>query len=157
PENVWRLQSELNSDWRRVAVLPLTAANGLNLDEDTCRMLQDALRLELARGGQFEVTEVPGTRLQSWIGQRQVRAQDSVPASLLPALKDNLAADLVLFVEITEFSAYGPLRVGWHLKLMSTSDACPVWEADHLFDSAQPAVARGAEQHDRKTAGKSQF
>lgn len=153
PANVWKLQERFSPDLRRVAVLPVTAAAGVPMDEDSRQMLEDALRAQLARGHRLEVVSVPAARLRAWTGRPSARAQEVLPAKLFASLKEAFACDLVLFVEVTEFRAYAPLRVGWHLKLVDAAGQVPWWEADELFDGSNQRVANAARRDSRTRIG----
>ena len=142
--NVHTSHRKLASDIRRVAVLPSTCdTSDANLQAGR-EILETLLREELGKTKLFEVITVSPEQLKEWTGRKSWAAEDVLPTTLLPTLREKLDCDVVLFSRVTQFRAYPPLAVGLSLKLVVASDAEQLWALDEVFDPGEPSVAVGA-------------
>ena len=60
------------------------------------------------------------------------------------------ACDAVLFCQLTSYKPYVPLAIGWRLKLVDVQTQKVLWEADEVYDASDAAVARNAQQFQKK-------
>ena len=142
--NVHEAHRKLAADIRRVAVLPSTCdTTDANLQSGR-EILETILREELGKTKKFEVIIVSPEQLKEWTGRKSWAAEDVLPTTLLPTLREKLDCDVVLFSRVTQFRAYPPLAVGLSLKLVVASDAEQLWALDEVFDAGEPSVAVGA-------------
>jgi len=148
PANIFGRTRPLPPDFRRVAVLPLTAL-GPDL-ESAQNQLEPVLREELSRTKRFELVQITSAQLEEWTGRGSWSTAEVLPQELLNKLRDLLACDGVLFSQLTQFHAYPPLAVGWNLKLVEVKSGQVIWAADEVFDAGKSGVADGARQYQVK-------
>ena len=144
PSNVYRSMESLPADLRRVAVLPLTAlGSGSDLQAGQ-QSLQPVLIQELTKAQRFEIVAVSAEKLRRWGGKTHWKAEEPFPAELLSKLREQYSCQAVIFAEVTQFQAYGPLQIGWRLKLIESRRGEIVWAADEVFDAGVPEVSTAA-------------
>jgi len=68
----------------------------------------------------------------------------------LPQIQSATGCDAILFAHVRPFHAYKPLAVGWNLKLVECKTAEIFWSVDEVFDSAEAAVAKAAQDYGRQ-------
>lgn len=144
PGNVYRSMESLPADLRRVAVLPLTAAGAESDLQAGQQSLHPILIQELTKAQHFEVVAVSAEKLRRWGGKTHWKAEEPFPTELLSKLREQYSCQAVIFAEVTQFHAYGPLQVGWRLKLIEARRGEIVWAADEVFDAGVPEVATAA-------------
>jgi hypothetical protein len=128
--------------FRRVAVLPLTAA-GTEL-ADALPVLETVVAEEFGKSKRFEILRISPDELQGWVGSKQVDSTRVLPRALLTRAKEELMCDGLLFSQVTQFHAYPPLAIGWSLKLVDVRSGAILWAADEVFDASQQSVVNGA-------------
>ena len=74
-------------------------------------------------------------------------AASTLPPELLPMLQREFAADAVLFVDLTAYSAYRPLLLGLRAKLATIDGTRLLWSFDDSFAASNPAVANSARHY----------
>jgi len=143
PDNVFAYPAKLSLDFRRVAVLPLAAADTGDLPAG-CEALAPVLRAQLVATKKFEVAAVDADGLRRRTGRAAWTGGEVLPPDFLAYLRREYDCDGVLFAELTTYRAYAPMAIGWRFKLVDTRTGQVLWAADELFDAAQPAVAKAA-------------
>lgn len=147
PANIYRSKETLPADMRRVAILPIVSSSSSISDSDAALdSNSEILARELGASHAFEVVQVSPDKLRRWSGRVQWKADEPFPLELMAKLREQYSCQAVLFAEMTHFHAYGPLQVGWRLKLVETRRGEIVWAADELFDSGVPEVATAAKR-----------
>jgi hypothetical protein len=155
--NAYRLDDRLPPQCRRVAVLPL-ACNASEPDaEEGARTLEPVLHTELAKCALFELVFISPEELRHWTGKTAWAAEEKLPVDLLGRVRAASGCDAVLFARLAHYRPYGPLQVGFNLKLVDAADPRVIyWAADQVYDAGQPAVARQAKgfYHHQAYAGR---
>lgn len=127
---------------RRVVVLPLWA--GEVTSAETAASLDPILLTSLAQQHRFEVVTLSRADCQRRYGAEALSGARALPHDLFATLQREFAADAVLFVDLTSFEPYPPLRLGLRAKLASIDGAKLVWTFDEVFSAESPAVANSA-------------
>jgi hypothetical protein len=144
PQNVYCSLGQLPVHVRRVAVLPMIAAQRSTEFEAGCEILEPTVAEELGRTHKFELIRVPPEQLRRLTGRPGWSAEESLPPRFLERLRDEFDCDAVLFLRLTQFRAYPPLAVGLSFKLVEVDKAEFIWAVDEVFDASQAAVVIGA-------------
>jgi len=147
PANV-KAVAKIPDGIRRVVVLPV--AGGPMLTEETLLKLDSVCQSELTRTGRFEVVPLSRDKLAEITGSRQISSVDKLPVVLIDKLfniYNSYGADAVLFIDVTTYSAYPPLKLGLRTKLARVTDGEIIWAADNVFAAAEIAVANSARHH----------
>jgi hypothetical protein len=126
---------------RRIAVLPVLGG-GLVSDGEMA-LLEPAVLAALQRTQRFETVPIDRAKLERMFGAAQLSPVAVLPRDIFSRLKDEYAVDGVLFVEITAYTPYAPLKLGLRARLVGL-DASTLWSFDTLFSAAEPAVANSA-------------
>lgn len=146
-DNVFGAAATLPNDFRRVAVLPITADRDDWQAVDARVQLQPVLQQELAKAQRFEVVAVSPETLRAWTGREAWGTEERLPDDLFEKLRAEFGCDAVLFSKLAPYHAYEPLVVGWKLTLVDVGDGGIVWAADEVFDAGHRAIANGAERY----------
>jgi len=147
PANV-KAAAKIPDGVRRVIVLPV--AGGPMPTEETLLKLDAICQGELTRTGRFEVVPLSRDKLAEITGSRQISSVDKLPVVLIDKLfniYNSYGADAVLFIDVTTYSAYPPLKLGLRTKLARVTDGEIIWAADNVFAAAEIAVANSARRH----------
>jgi len=152
PTNFFCAVAALPAHLRRVAVLPISVADG-DWEAATGRdALREVLVAELGKAQRFEVVAVSSRQMRALSGREALRPDEAVPAELLRQLRTQLGCDGALFVHLQPYRPYPPLKLGWNLKLADLHTRQILWAADEVFDASEEPVARAAlryaHQHD---------
>jgi hypothetical protein len=108
----------------------------------------DAVIVAALQGeNRFEVVPFPRQEVQRRYHRVELSSASALPHGLLGQLREDLAVDAVLFVDLTVFSAYRPLRIGLRAKLAATEGSRLIWSFDDTFAADDPAVANSARRH----------
>jgi hypothetical protein len=148
--NIFRLSDSLPSDFRRVAVLPMTSSE---LDPSMLasrNTLEGTLQTELLKTKRFELIWIAPDSLQRWTGRRTWDSEEKLPADLFATLREKTACEGILFCRLSRFSPYPPLVIGWNLKLVDVVRTNTLWSADEIFDAAEPAVSNSARRYEQR-------
>lgn len=140
----------LPSDVRRVLVLP--AASDVTMAEEQLIKLDEVVRTTLGQTSQFEISPLSREECARITGKRAVRSTDILPYNFLGKLASDHAVDAVLFIDITSYSPYPPLRVGLRAKLARTSDNSLLWAFDTVFSATEPKTVNSARRYWINTA-----
>lgn len=123
---------------RRVVLLPMTLSDDASTSSAGRDTLQPLLISELGKTKHFEVIQLTSAQLKQWTGRAEWTAEDPIPPDALGRMREETAADAVLFARLTQFRAYQPIAVGWSLKLVSLVDARILWSVDGSSMPANP-------------------
>ncbi|MFA6544194.1 MAG: hypothetical protein WCS99_07195 [Limisphaerales bacterium] len=145
PGNVHRPAASLPASLRRVAVLPLAATEGQELQSGR-EMLTESPGQVLTRSGLFEVVTISERQLHQWTGRRSLAADETLPRNLLVKVREETGCDGVLFARLTRFQSYPPTVVGWNLQLVAVPGAEIIWGVDEVADARNPGVVSGMQQ-----------
>ncbi|MBE7498740.1 MAG: hypothetical protein HS113_00175 [Verrucomicrobiales bacterium] len=148
PANVHRQASTLPVSLRRVALLPVTAAEDITAQSGV-RTLEPVLVAEVRKQGLFEVVPVSRAELREWTGRERWRREEPLPADLLATVREQTGCDAVLFSELSVYQPYPPLMVGWHLSLVEVWTHAAYWSVDEVFDAGSPEVIAAAQAYYR--------
>lgn len=156
PANVYVLSDSLPASLRRVAVLPVTTANGSPSQVAGVETLQPILQSELGKTKRFEVVVVSKEQLRQWTAEARWRtdvstwkADEPLPMDFFDKLQKETGSDAVMFCQVTRYQAYQPLAVGWKLTLAANGAATNataqiLWSVDEVVDAGEPQVAKAA-------------
>lgn len=147
PTNVHVHPSDRLAQVRRVVLLPMTLSDLASTSAAGRDTLQPLLLSELGQTKHFEVIQLTSAQLKQWTGRAEWTAEDPIPPDALGRMREETAADAVLFARLTQFRAYQPLAVGWSLKLVSLTDARILWAVDEVFDAGEPTVVNAARRY----------
>jgi hypothetical protein len=146
PGNVFISTPVLPAELKRVLVLPLACEPADGDLSDGCKMLNSILRAELIKAGRFEVVSADSETLSRCTGRLGWTGAEALPDNFFGTLKRVYGCDAVLFCQLTVFRANAPLAIGWRLKLADAQTHKILWAADEVFDAADSAVAKNAQE-----------
>lgn len=150
PQNVFVASPVLPKDLKRIVLLPLVGGESRVDLNSGCEMLDCILQAELVKTKKFEVTPVGPEMLRSLTGRSGWTGSEILPVDFFASLQRAYGCDAVLFCQLTEFRAYAPLAAGWRMKLVDAHTQKIIWAADEVFDAAEPAVAKSAQQFQKQ-------
>jgi len=139
--------ARLPAGLRRVVLLPVAGAAGI--PDETLASLDSVMAPVLQQQARFEVVTLSPAALQRLTGRARWLSTDALPAGLLASLAQETGANAAVFVDLTSFSAYPPLSLGFRTKLVSFPDGAILWAFDQVFSTGDPAMANSARHHDR--------
>lgn len=126
---------------RRVVLLPAAAGN--LMPPETKDALDPIFATALERQQRFEVVSVSRDELAKTFGFQEVSSTDALPNDFLQELGEKYGAQAVMFVDVTSYFAYGPLRLGLRCKLAEVKSHALLWSFDEVYNTSNPAVANG--------------
>lgn len=147
PENIYRAQRSLPVTTRRVAVLPATSDQNQSDLSAGLEVMSPIVTEELAKLHRFELVVVSPQQLRIWTGRSAWRAEETLPASLLHQLREQLDCDAVMFSRLTQYRPYAPLAVGLSFKLADIEKGDLLWAVDEVVDAGEPEVVNGARRY----------
>jgi hypothetical protein len=127
---------------RRVVVLPVWS--GVSASVETAASLDPVLLEALNHAQRFEVVALSRENALRLFRAESFSSASALPHGLMSALKRDFAADAVLFVDVTVYSAYRPLALGLRAKLATIDGTRLVWTFDNVFSADNAAVANAA-------------
>ena len=127
---------------RRVVLMPLQASAAV--PADSLAALDDVFAAALGRENRFEVVTLSREECVRRLGDESLATTATLPARFLERLQAEFGAQAVLFVDVTTFRAYRPLRLGVRAKLAETGSGRLIWTFDNVFAADEPAVANAA-------------
>jgi hypothetical protein len=146
--NVFRKDTVLPAQVRRVAVLPLSYRESSALLVSGKDSLQPVLASELIKASRFETFFIEPAQLKQWTGREHWDAYEALPSNLFKLLVEKTGANAILFATLSEYKPYPPMAIGWRMKLVGT-DAETLWAIEEIFDASQVAVSNSARRYDR--------
>ncbi len=144
PQNVFRSAETLPADIRRVALLPLSIPRPDAQFSEGRDVLAPILERQFNKRQAFEIIRISSDQLRRWTGRPVWNAEEPLPPELLIRLREQYGCQAVIFSQLTQFHPYGPVQIGWSLKLVDTRRAEIYWAVDEVFDAGVPAVANSA-------------
>ncbi len=130
---------------RRVVVLPLWAAHPVS--NESAAAFDEVFLNALQQEHRFEVVALTREECLRRFRRESLSSSSALPTNLLAVLKAEFAADGVLFLDLTVYSAYKPITFGVRGKLASIDGARLIWSFDNVFAADDPAVANAARHH----------
>ncbi len=141
PTNFQAIES-MPADVRRVAVLPI--ADDGSHQEESLAPLDICVTKALSQVARFECVPITRDECGRMTHSRSVRSVDELPYNFLERIASSMAADAVLFLDLTHYSPYAPINMGLRAKLIRISDRSVIWAIDQTYSAADPAVANSA-------------
>jgi hypothetical protein len=148
--NVYRPTQHIPVHIRRVAVLPISAEPGDWQADQGRGELQSMLLTEMTKGQRFELVAASPELLVQLTGRDSWRADEILPHDFCEQLEAELGCDAILLAHLRPYHPYKPLVIGWNVKLLDLHSQSIVWAVDEVFDSAEPAVARAAQNYHQR-------
>lgn len=136
---------------RRVVVLPIYG--GSVAPVETVAALDPVLVEALQHQNRFEIVCLSREESLRRFRVDGFSSAAALPHDLLKVLQEAFAADGVLFVDLTVFSAYRPLAIGLRSRLAAIQGGRLVWTFDEVFSAENPAVVNSARLHVLGTDG----
>ncbi|MEO6004638.1 MAG: hypothetical protein ABIS43_15895 [Opitutus sp.] len=138
--------TQLPAGLRRVVLLPIAA--GTVAPAESAAALDAVFITELQRQNRFEVVTLTRAECLQRFQAEEFSSVGALPADLMKRLRQEFAADAVLFVDLTVFKAYRPLALGVRAKLATLGDDVRlVWTFDNVYSASDAAVANSARAH----------
>lgn len=147
PSNVFKLESKLSPDLKRVVVLPLTLTTDAGSAASAAGTLSQTLRGELGKARLFELVDVDALTLKSMTGRGEWGAEERLPRDFFEKLVSRYDGQAVLFATVTTYRGYPPVAIGWRLRLVDAKSFRILWSVDEVLDAGQPAVANSAQRY----------
>jgi hypothetical protein len=147
PENIYLYEDFLPGDLKRIALLPVTVFRQESAMDAGRETLEPVFQAEFGKARMFELVAVSREDLRRWTGRAEWRSNDALPDDFLDRLTEATGCDAVLFIELTAYQAYPPLRVGWRCKLVDAFTGHIWWAADEVFDAGNPLVINAARRY----------
>ena len=135
---------------RRVLILPMNLSDDTTTSAAGRDLLEPLVATELGKTKHFELLQITRAQLKQWTGRTEWTAEDPIAPETLARLREETAAEAILFSRLTQFRAYPPLAVGWSLKLVALHDAHILWATDEVFDAGEPTVVTAARRYYRE-------
>lgn len=130
---------------RRVVVLPVWGGQVAPIE--TVAELDAIVVTALQQSQRFEVVALSREDSRRRFGAEAFSSASALPHDLLATLRREFAAEAVLLVDLTVFSAYRPLELGLRAKLAAIDGTRLIWTFDNLFSAQDPTVANAARRH----------
>lgn len=137
----------LGTDLKRVAVLPITTASSTETFMDGAQLLQPLVSAELEKTKRFDLVLISPEQLRLWTGQLTWRDDEVLPPDFFNRLREGCGCDAVFFTQMTRYSPYQPVAIGWKLSLIAAKGGEIVWKADEIFDAGDTIVANAARHY----------
>ncbi len=147
--NVFRKESTLPAQIRRVAVLPLSYKEASVALVSGQQSLEPVFQAELTKSGRFETIFIKPEQLKQWTGKERFDAYEDLPQGFFKLLAEKAGSEAVLFVALAEYKAYPPIVIGWRMKLVD-NDADILWSVEEIFDASEVPVSNAARRFDRE-------
>jgi hypothetical protein len=144
PKNVTG-EPHLPAGMRRVVLLPV--CGGGFMPAETAAALDQVFSAALLRQARFEVVSFSREDCRRCFGGPEFSSTAALPHGFIQTVTSRHAADAVIFVDVTAYSAYRPLVLGIRAKLATAEDVHLVWAFDEVLSAAEPAVADSARRY----------
>lgn len=149
PSNIYLRQAPLPEGLRRVAVLPVPASRDDTSQAAGVELLQPLFLDALNKRHAFELLALSPAQVREVTGSDTWAAEDSLPHDFFERLTRATGCDGVIFVSVTAFQAYPPLRTGWKTRLVDCARHQTWWAVDEVFDAGAESVAAAADAYAR--------
>lgn len=130
---------------RRVALMPVWGDTQVRDSER--ETVQAAVRRSLQTLNAFEIVTVSPGFLEHRYSVDAFSTSAELPNALFAQVREETAADAVMFVEITSISSYPPLALGLKARIESLAGRGTLWAFDYFFDANRPRVAATAKRY----------
>ena len=139
--------AQLPARLHRVVLLPIYG--GSIAPEESVSALDAVFLAELQKQNRFEVVVLTREECLHRFHREEFSSVEALPHDFIPNLKQDYAADGILFVDLTTFKAYRPLAIGVRAKLVDIDAETPrfVWSFDNVFAASDPEVAASARHY----------
>ena len=144
PTNVFQVQAGLPETMRRVGFLPIPRSRTDANQAAGADSLEPICLIELNKQHRFEVIPVSAEQLQALTGSGAWGTDDRLPADFFERVREATGCDAVIFLSLTAFQAYPPLRIGWKARLVDCQQRQTWWAVDEVFDAGSESVAAAA-------------
>lgn len=141
---------KLPNNVARVAVLP--AACSIALTDEQLAKFDEIVLTTAGLTSRFEIVPVSRAQCKQLTGKNAVASTELLPFNFLAQLKDKYDVNAILFIDITSYSAYPPLRLGLRAKLATVTSGEILWAFDSVFTTSNPAVVNSARRYWLDTA-----
>jgi hypothetical protein len=132
----------------RVVLMPVYAPGvGLVAEKD----LDAQIHAQLNGTQLFEVVTISREDLARRFGQRAFHAAGILTDVMFEYIEEVSQADAVLFVDISSYQPYQPMRIGIRGKLISFRDREVIWAVDELYDGSDKRISAAAIAFEKKT------
>jgi len=132
-------------DIRRVVLMPIWA--GSTASAETAAGFDPVLVTALQASQRFEVVTLSREDCLRRFRAEAFSSAGALPHDLMVTLQREFAADALLFVDLTVFSAHRPLAMGLRAKLAGFDDSRLIWVFDNVFSADNAAVANSVRNH----------
>ena len=153
PANVFLRQPTLPESIRRVAVLPIPESRQDEAQACGAKVLQPVLLDEINKRNAFELISLTSAQVREYTGADCWGAEDRLPHDFFEHLSQATGCDGVIFLSLTAYRPYPPLRTGWRARLVDCSRHQTWWAVDEVFDAGADPVAAAAQAYGRASLG----
>lgn len=130
---------------RRVLLLPV--CGGSLASAEVVSSLDPVFAAALQGENRFEVVTLSREECLRRFRVPEISSASALPHGMFAQLKEEFAADAVLFVDLTVFEPYRPLALGLRAKLAAIDGSRLIWTFDNVFSADDPTVANAARRH----------
>jgi len=138
----------LPASLHRVLVLPVYG--GQAAEVEASQALDAVLLGALQKKARFEVVSVTREEIQRRFNQPEFSSAAVLPHGFLEELGRAYGAEAVMFVDVTVYTPYPPLSVGFRAKLATITDVRLIWSFDETFSSSDPRVVNSVQRTGRQ-------
>ncbi|ACB73733.1 hypothetical protein [Opitutus terrae] len=143
-------EAQLPAELRRVVLMPVAA--GTAAPAESAAALDPVFLTELQKENRFEVVRLTRSDCLRRFRLEELSSTAVLPANFMAVVRQEYAADGVLFVDLTAYKPYRPLAIGVRAKLvLAGPDARVLWAFDNVFSTTDDRVANAARHHFLKT------
>ncbi len=147
PSNVFRAQSQLPGEMKRIAIFPIACMTDDPSTLSGADSLQPLVWSELGKTKMFECIPMTSEKLKEYVGMRSISSENVLAPDLMTKIKQNLGCDGIMFCTLTKYQPYRPISIGWNFKLVDCRESKIWWSVDEIFDSGNEAVSNAARRY----------
>jgi len=129
------------SSVRRVVVLPV-ACGLTDLPADYFSAHDSIWRSALQASHRAEFVFLPRTELARLIGKTSFSTSENLPAYFWEKLVAHTGADAVVFLEVTQFSPYGTIEIGFRARITEIHSRVTIWAAEDVIQFDAVSVSQ---------------
>jgi len=126
---------------RRVVVLPV-ACGLTDLPADYFSAHDSIWRSALQASHRAEFVFLPRTELARLIGKTSFSTSENLPAYFWEKLVAHTGADAVVFLEVTQFSPYGTIEIGFRARITEIHSRVTIWAAEDVIQFDEVSVSQ---------------
>lgn len=128
---------------KRVAVLPL-ACGLAEVPADYFSVHDPIWRAALQGSHRAEFVSVSRSDLMRWIGRSSVSTAQALPPDFLERVAAFTGADAVAFLEVTSFSPYGAISIGFRARITEVTFKGTLWALEDVIQMDDTSVSQVA-------------